>query len=117
MPLDTRPTAQAAAAAGVKSTLVGIMANIILAAIKGAAGIAGNSYALIADAIESGSDILSSMVVMIGIKMAGKPADLDHPYGHGKFEPLAAAVVSLALIAAAILIAVESVHEIITPHH
>lgn len=100
-----------------RSTLIGIMVNALLAATKGYAGFAGNSYALIADAIESLSDVLSSLIVWCGLKIATIPPDADHPYGHGKAEPLAAAVVALALIGAAITIAVQSTHEIITPHH
>jgi cation diffusion facilitator family transporter len=91
--------------------------NSILALVKGVAGVTGNSYALVADAIESASDVLSSIVVMLGLRMAARPADDNHPYGHGKFEPLAAAVVALTLMGAAILIAVESVREILAPHH
>lgn len=113
----TKTLQQRAYEAGLRSTLIGILANTILAAIKGVAGVLGNSYALIADAIESASDILGSFVVIVGLKMAGKPADDTHPYGHGKFEPLAAAIVALTLIGAAILIAVESVREILIPHH
>lgn len=100
-----------------RSTLVGIGFNILLAAVKGIAGFLGNSYALIADAIESTSDILSSLIVWGGLKIASKPPDEDHPYGHGKAEPLAAAVVALALIGAAFTIVFQSIHEIITPHH
>jgi len=106
-----------AAAIGVRTTLVGVLANMALAATKGVAGVVGNSYALIADAIESTSDIASSLIVLSGIKIASKPADVDHPYGHGKAEPIAAAVVSIALMAAAIVIAAESVREIFLPHH
>lgn len=102
---------------GITSTLIGILFNAILAITKGTAGILGNSYALVADAIESTSDIFSSLVVLVGLRMAGKPADENHPYGHGKFEPLATAVVAILLLAAALLIAVESVREIMTPHH
>jgi cation diffusion facilitator family transporter len=102
---------------GVRSTLLGMGVNVFLAMVKGAAGIAGNSYALIADAIESAADVVTSFVVLLGVRMAGKPADINHPYGHGKFEPLAAAVVSLTLLGAAVLIMVESVREILTPHH
>jgi cation diffusion facilitator family transporter len=91
--------------------------NAALAVIKGIAGVLGNSYALIADAIESAADVVTSFVVLLGVRMAGKPADANHPYGHGKFEPLAAAVVSLTLLGAAVLITVESVREILTPHH
>lgn len=102
---------------GVRSTLVGMAINAVLAVIKGVAGVLGNSYALIADAIESAADVVTSFVVLLGVRMAGKPADANHPYGHGKFEPLAAAVVSLTLLGAAVLITVESVREILTPHH
>jgi cation diffusion facilitator family transporter len=91
--------------------------NVCLAIVKGIAGVLGNSYALIADAIESAADVVTSFVVLLGVRMAGKPADTNHPYGHGKFEPLAAAVVSLTLLGAAVLIVIESVREILTPHH
>ena len=102
---------------GMKSTIIGIIANACLVVIKGVAGFVGNSYALIADAIESSSDIFSSLIVWTGLKIAKKPADKEHPYGHGKAEPLAATVVSLMLFGAAILIAVQSIGEIKTPHH
>ncbi len=103
--------------AGVRTTLLGMAVNACLAVVKGVAGVVGNSYALVADAIESAADVVTSFVVLLGVRMAGKPADADHPYGHGKFEPLAAAVVSLTLFGAAVLIMVESVREILTPHH
>lgn len=102
---------------GIHSALVGIMLNAVLVVIKATAGVCGNSYALVADAIESASDVLSSCVVIVGLKLARKPADHTHPYGHGKFEPLAAALVALALLGAAVLIAVESIREIIHPQH
>jgi cation diffusion facilitator family transporter len=102
---------------GLRSTLIGILANTLLAAIKAIAGVLGNSYALIADAIESTTDIASSVIVWSGLKIAALPPDADHPYGHGKAEPLAAIVVSLTLITAAIGIAIQSVREILIPHH
>ncbi len=102
---------------GMRSTIVGIVVNALLAITKGAAGFIGNSYALIADAIESTSDILSSFIVWTGLRIASKPPDDDHPYGHGKAEPLAAVVVAIALFAATVIIAVQSVNEIVTPHH
>ncbi len=105
------------ASRGIKSTLVGIIFSIFLAIIKGAAGILGNSYALIADAIESGSDVITSLIVLIGIKIAAKPADHDHPYGHGKAEPITATVIASALFVAAVVIIIESIHEIILPKH
>jgi cation diffusion facilitator family transporter len=105
------------ARAGMRSVLVGVFANAILAVVKGLAGFFGNSYALIADAIESTFDIFTSILVWFGLRYATRPPDEDHPYGHGKAEPLVACVVSMALVAAAILIAIESVREILTPHH
>ncbi len=102
---------------GMRFAFLGILANGVLAAIKGIAGFLGNSYALIADAIESASDVLTSFVVWMGLKIASKPADKDHPYGHGKAEPMAAVIVSLALFAAAFLIVQQSIQEIRIPHH
>lgn len=102
---------------GLKSTLIGIFVNASLAIIKGVTGYLGNSYALVADAIESASDVFSSTIVYGGLKVAAIPRDENHPYGHGKAEPLAAIVVSISLFAAAVSIAVHSVAEIITPHH
>jgi cation diffusion facilitator family transporter len=102
---------------GIRTTLIGILANAVLAIIKGAAGFLGNSYALIADAIESSSDILSSLVIFTGLRIAAKPRDMNHPYGHGKAEPLAAILVALALFSAAIIIVIQSIKEVITPHH
>ncbi len=97
--------------------MAGVLVNIFLAITKIAAGVIGNSYALIADGIESTSDILSSMVVMGGMHISARPADEDHPYGHGKAESLAGVVVAALLLAAAGWIAVSSVSEIRNPHH
>jgi cation diffusion facilitator family transporter len=100
---------------GMQVTIVGIGINMVLAASKGIAGIIGNSYALIADAVESSLDVFSSIVVWSGLKIAAIPPDKNHPYGHGKAEPLAAMVVSIALTSAAVLLAVGSLHEILVP--
>lgn len=102
---------------GLRASALGIVVNSLLAATKVLAGILGNSYALIADGIESTADIFSSLVVWGGLRISSIPADDDHPYGHGKAESMAALVVSLALIAAAIGIAIQSIREIRTPHH
>ncbi len=95
---------------------VGIVVNLALALVKGAAGILGHSYALVADAVESTADVITSTGVLVGLGYAAKPADEDHPHGHGKAEPLAAAFVAFALFGAGIFVAVESVHLIHTPH-
>jgi cation diffusion facilitator family transporter len=102
---------------GIRTTIVGIITSIILALVKGTAGVLGNSYALVADAIESTSDVFTSIIVLTGLKIAQKPADEDHPYGHGKAEPFAGILVSAALFIAAIIIIIQSLHEIVTPHH
>ncbi|HYG38029.1 MAG TPA: cation diffusion facilitator family transporter [Cytophagales bacterium] len=101
---------------GLRATWIGIVINLLLAIIKALVGFFGNSYALIADAIESTTDVFTSIIVWFGIKFASKAPDPNHPYGHGKAEPLAAIVVSLCLLAAALLIARQSIHNIITPH-
>lgn len=116
-PFMTKQALKASTAVGIRSTLVGVATNIVLAAVKAIAGILGNSYALIADAIESTADVASSLVVLGGIKIASLPADGDHPYGHGKAESLAAFIVAAALITAGIGIAIQSVREILLPHH
>jgi cation diffusion facilitator family transporter len=102
---------------GVRTSLAGVAVNMFLAAIKAITGILGHSYALVADAIESTFDVASSFVVLGGLKIAAAPPDEDHPYGHGKAEPLAAMVAAVALCTAAIGIAIQSAREILTPHH
>jgi cation diffusion facilitator family transporter len=97
--------------------LVGVAVNAALAAVKILAGTFGNSYALIADGIESTSDIVTSLVVWGGLQVAARPADRKHPYGYGKAEALAGAIAAAAILAAAVMIAVQCIREIITPHH
>ena len=67
-----------------RATFLGLMANVVLAAAKLAAGLLGHSQALVADAVESLADIFSSIVVWRGLVVAAAPADAEHPYGHGK---------------------------------
>lgn len=102
--------------AAIRAAQVGLVVNALLAAVKLAAGILGHTYALVADAVESTSDIVASLVVWGGLHIAAQPADENHPYGHGKAEALAAAVVSLMLIVAALGIAAEAVTMIRAPH-
>jgi cation diffusion facilitator family transporter len=101
---------------GLRATIIGFVVNLILALTKGTAGVLGNSSALIADAIESLSDSMTSVVVYIGLRYALRPPDDNHPYGHGKAEPLAATIVSLGLVGASIAIAVTSIQQMVTPH-
>lgn len=105
-----------AARRSVRAAQLGIVVNAVLAAVKFVAGVVGNTYALVADAVESTADILGSLIVWGGLHVAAQPADEDHPYGHGKAEALAAAAVSVMLLGAAIGIAVQAVREIRTPH-
>jgi cation diffusion facilitator family transporter len=95
----------------------GLLVNAVLVLVKFIAGIVGHANALVADAVESSADIFSSLIVWMGLSIAARPADEDHPYGHGKAEPLAAAVVSLMLLGAAVGISILAIREILTPHH
>ena len=97
--------------------VVGMAVNASLAGLKIVAGVFGNSYALIADGIESTSDIVTSLVVWGGLRVAETPANEKHPYGYGKAESLAGVIASLAILIAAAIIAIQSVREILTPHH
>jgi cation diffusion facilitator family transporter len=100
----------------IKATYFSIIGNASLALIKGFAGFFGNSYALIADAIESTTDIFASFLVLFGIKYSNRPADENHPYGHGRAEPLITFLVVGFLITSATIIAYESIVNIQTPH-
>ncbi len=100
----------------IKATYFSIIGNASLAIVKGLAGFFGNSYALIADAIESTTDIFASFLVLFGIKYSNKPADDNHPYGHGRAEPLITFLVVGFLITSATIIAYESIQNIGTPH-
>src|SRR5215212_495691 len=120
MTLVAQPTTDAPASnlrAGARLALLGILINLLLAIAKITAGVVGNAYALIADGIESALDIAGSAIIWGGLKFAARPPDATHPYGHGKAEPLAAAIVALGVLAAAIGLAIQSVREIRTPHH
>lgn len=101
---------------GIRAAQLGLLANAVLAAVKLVAGIVGNSYALIADAVESMADVVGSLIVWRGLAVAALPADEDHPFGHGKAEAIAAAAVSVLLFGAAAGVAYEAVQEIRTPH-
>ena len=100
----------------IKATYFSIIGNTSLALIKGLTGFFGNSYALVADAIESTTDIFASFLVLFGIKYSNRPADENHPYGHGRAEPLITFLVVGFLITSATIIAYESVQNIGTPH-
>ncbi len=102
---------------GIRLSILSVLVNCLLAATKIATGIIGTSYALIADGIESSMDVFSSIVVWRGLRISVQPADAKHPYGHGKAESIAGLVVAIALLGAVVLISVQSIREIVTPHH
>src|SRR5256714_3036711 len=103
--------------AGARVALLGLVINVVLASAKIVAGVVGHAYVLIADGMESALDVGGSIVIWGGLTVAARPPDRTHPYGHGKAEPLAALVVAICVLAAAIGLAIESVREILTPHH
>ena len=113
-PSETRARAFAR---GKRAARVGILASAMLAVCKLVAGIVGNSHALIADAIESSADVVSSAIVLGGLQVAGRDPDDQYPFGYGKAETVSGAVVALMLIGAAAAIAVAAIREIRTPHH
>jgi cation diffusion facilitator family transporter len=107
----------ASAERGIALAQAGILINAALAAGKLVAGLVGNTYALVADAVESTADIVSSLIVWGGLRMADREPDEEYPFGYGKAEAISAAAVSLMLIGAAVGIAAEAIREIRTPHH
>ena len=99
-----------------KIVLLGVLGNAALALIKGIAGVFGHSYALIADAIESTTDVFSSLLLYLGLRVANQPPDANHPYGHGRAESLATFLTVAFLLASAGIITYKSIAHIITPH-
>jgi cation diffusion facilitator family transporter len=102
---------------GARVALFGMVVNLIFAAAKILGGLFGHAYVLIADGIESALDIAGSFIIWGGLKFAARPPDETHPYGHGKAEPIAAVIVAFGVLAAAAGLAIQSVREILTPHH
>ena len=94
-------------------TIVGSIVNIVLVIFKFLAGILGHSAAMIADAVHSLSDFVTDIVVLLFIRISGKPADEDHGYGHGKYETLATVVISLILFGVGVGIIVNAVEQIV----
>lgn len=115
--MPSGPDRFAPLARGKGAARVGILTNALLAAFKLVAGVVGNSYALVADAIESSADVVSSTIVLGGLQVAGREPDDQYPFGYGKAETLAGAVVALMLLGAGAAIAIEALREIRIPHH
>lgn len=102
---------------GIRAAQLGLIVNGLLVIVKLVAGILGNAYALVADAVESSVDLFSSLVVWSGLQITNRPANDSFPYGYGKAEPMAAMAVALMLLGASVGIATAAVREILTPHH
>lgn len=94
---------------GIRSTLISIVINIVLAGIKIFFGMVGKSKALVADGFHSVSDIVGSIVVLVGVYLGNKPADEEHPYGHGKLESIAGNIIGVILVITAYSLIVENV--------
>ena len=115
-PTDIHARTRQRAHDSARLVLRGIALNAVLAVVKFAGGILGHTYALVADGAESLLDILSSLLVWAGFRVAAVPPDADHPYGHGKAEPLSALGVALFIFGMAAWVGVHAVHEIMIPH-
>ncbi|OKS85198.1 cation diffusion facilitator family transporter [Mucilaginibacter polytrichastri] len=109
--IDVHPSVKA-----IRTTQIGIGISIVLVFLKAITGHLGHSYALIADATETGADVFSSTLLWIGLKIAMKPADPKHPYGHGKAEPIASIVISFCLMGASVWIGWHALELATTPH-
>lgn len=99
----------------IRTSIIGIVTNIFLAGFKAAIGFASNSIAVILDAVNNLSDALSSVITIVGTKLAAKPPDKKHPLGYGRVEYLSALIVAGIVLYAGITSAVESVKKIIEP--
>ena len=117
LPTMSASTPNARLFAGSRIALFGAVVNTFMAVGKIACGVLGHSYALIADGVESTLDVFGSLLVWVGLRFAALPPDETHPYGHGKAETLATIAVGATLLATSVLLAIESVREILTPHH
>jgi cation diffusion facilitator family transporter len=116
-PAEARDVAAAAARRGERAAAGSLLVNAALAVVKILAGVLGNSYALIADGTESLLDVFSSLIVWSGLRVAASEPTDRFPYGRGKAEPLAGVAIAAALLLAAAVLAIQSVREILTPHH
>ena len=99
----------------IRTSVVGILANVALAAFKAGAGLLANSIAVVLDAVNNLSDALSSVITIVGMKLASKPADKEHPFGHGRIEYFTALIIALIVLAAGVTSLIESVKKILNP--
>lgn len=115
-PLATKPKLARSASKGIRASLASVFISLILGVIKVIAGVVGHSYALIADGVESMLDVALGLVVAGSLKIAAQPPDEEYPFGYGKVEPTAALLIATGLLGAAIVIAIQAIREIVTPH-
>ncbi|MBR4593357.1 MAG: cation diffusion facilitator family transporter, partial [Bacteroidaceae bacterium] len=99
----------------VRTSIIGIVANVFLATFKAVIGLASNSIAIVMDAVNNISDAGSSLITIIGTKMAGRQPDKKHPFGYGRIEYLSAMIISVIVLYAGITSLIESVKKIINP--
>jgi len=102
---------------GIGAARLALGVNAVMVAVKVTTGLVGNSYALVADGVESTLDIFSSLIVWRGLAVASREADDEYHFGYGKAESIAAAVVAIMLLVAALGISIEAVRALVTPHH
>ena len=100
-------------AKGVQTSWVGIIVNVILTAFKFVAGVLGHSQAMLADAVESSSDVVATIAALISFRIARKPVDWDHPYGHGRAESIATAFIAIVIALAGVLILWRTIYSIV----
>ena len=98
-----------------RTALVSVGAAIVLIAIKLVAGIGANSLALISEAVHSGADLVAALLAFFALRVAGRPADADHPYGHGKAEHLSALIEGMMLVFASAVIIYEAISRLVGP--
>jgi cation diffusion facilitator family transporter len=111
-----QPKLDRSASAGIRASLIAVLISLALGVVKIITGIFGHSYALVADGVESMLDVASGLAVAGSLKLAAQPPDEKYPFGYGKVEPTAALVIATGLLAAAIIITIQSIREIVTPH-
>ncbi|MBQ4238115.1 MAG: cation transporter, partial [Ruminococcus sp.] len=99
----------------IRTSVIGILANVLLAGFKAIMGILSNSIAITLDAVNNISDAASSIITIIGTKLAGKSPDKKHPFGYGRIEYLSAMIIAVIVLYAGITSFVESIKKIITP--
>ena len=99
----------------VKTSVIGIVTNVLLATFKAFVGLASNSIAIVMDAVNNISDAASSVITIVGTKLAGKEPDKEHPFGYGRIEYLSAMLISIIILYAGVTAFVESVKKIISP--